>query len=272
MDNDAKTTDLGDRTDALLLPEEGACRVNTTGKMFPSLIESGVCGIQMSSKGLIVSNEKLTADEYNRVFRTVLSINKSSCWLLGDVLLLGDRRWGNQYTTGKYEEAMQATGLSRSTLRDIVLTCRKFPVEKRHAELSFTHHQEIARTDAAPDQREEVLKKAAEEKLSCTALRKQLHQTRFTEEPEVDTTRPPQGEEPDRLGILDLPERMSPDAPPKWDALNFGKWAAKQEPMEYTREQCEAALKLLEPLLEYHKEIQLRLKELEAPQDSGQPA
>ena len=243
--------------------EESGCRVNTTSKMLPGIIESGVIGIQMSGNGLIITKEDITADEYNAVFRTVLSINKSSCWLLGDILLLGDRRWGNQYTTGKYEEAMQATGLSRSTLRDIVLTCKKFPVDKRHAALSFTHHQEIARTDADPDQREEVLQKAAEDKLTCTALRKQLNKTKFKEEPEVDMSRPPVGEEPDRLGILDLPERVSPDAPPKWDALNFGRWAAKQEPCEYTREQCDAALELLKPLLEYHEEIMFRLKELD---------
>lgn len=247
--------------------EKSGCSVNTTSKMLPGIVETGIVGIQMTGNGLIISKQDITAEDYNCVFRTVLSINKSSCWLLGDILLLGDRQWGNQYTAGKYEEAMQATGLSRNTLRDIVRTCKKFPVDKRHPGLSFTHHQEIARTDADPDQREEVLQKAADEKLSCTALRKQLHQTKFKPEPEVDLSRPPVGEEPDRLGLLDLPERVSPDAPPKWDALNFGRWAAKQEPMEYTREQCEAALKLLEPLLEYHEEIQFRLKELDEAQN-----
>lgn len=243
--------------------EESGCPVNRTSKMLPGIVESGVMGIQMSGNGLIVNKEGITADEYNAVFRAILSINKSSCWLLGDILLLGDRRWGNQYTKGKYEEALQVTGLSTSSLRDIVLTCKKFPVDKRHAGLSFTHHREIACTDADPDQREEVLKRAAEEKLTCTALRKQLHKTKFTPEPEVDLSRPPVGEEPDRLGILNLPERVSPDAPPKWDALNFGKWAAKQEPCEYTREQCDAALELLKPLLEYHEEILIRVKELD---------
>jgi len=243
--------------------DERACHVNMTSKMLPGIVESGVTGIQMTGNGLIINKEDVSAEEYNCVFRTVLSIHKSSCWLLGDILLLGDRKWGNQYTVGKYEEAMEATGLSRGTIRNIVMTCKKFPVEQRHPRLSFTHHLEVATTDADPDQREEVLRKAAEEKMTCTALRKQLHQTKFKAEPEVDLSRPPVGEEPDRLGILDLPERVSPDAPPMWDALKFGKWAAKQEPMEYTREQCKAALKLLAPLLEYHEEIQFRMKELD---------
>ena len=250
-------------TSQIISLAESACTVNRTTKLQAGLIESGVPGIQMCGNGLVITKEDISAEEFNTVFRTVLSINKSSNWLLGDILLLGDRRWGNQYTTGKYEEAMQATGLSRSTLRDFVQTCKKFPVDKRHAGLSFTHHQEIARTDADPDQREEVLKRAADEKLTCTALRKELHKTKFKEEPEVDLSRPPVGEEPDRLALLDLPERVSPDAPPKWDAFNFGRWAEKQEPCEYTREQCEAALELLKPLLEYHEEIMFRMKELE---------
>ena len=66
--------------------EESGCRVNTTSKMLPGIIESGVIGIQMSGNGLIITKEDITADEYNAVFRTVLSINKSSCWLLGDIL------------------------------------------------------------------------------------------------------------------------------------------------------------------------------------------
>ena len=250
-------------TSQIISLAESACTVNRTTKLQAGLIESGVPGIQMCGNGLVITKEYISAEEFNTVFRTVLSINKSSNWLLGDILLLGDRRWGNQYTTGKYEEAMQATGLSRSTLRDFVQTCKKFPVDKRHAGLSFTHHQEVARTDADPDQREEVLKRAADEKLTCTALRKQLLKTKFKEEPEVDLSRPPVGEEPDRLALLDLPERVSPDAPPKWDAFNFGRWAEKQEPCEYTREQCEAALDLLKPLLEYHEEIMFRLKELD---------
>ena len=264
-----ETEDKIEKDGQLECLEDSTCCVNTThrneaeAKMLPGIVESGVIGIQMSGNGLIITKEDITPAEYNAVFRTVLSINKSSCWLLGDILLLGDTRWGNRYIASKYEEAMQATGLSASTIRRIVLTCKKFPVDKRHPGLSFTHHQEIASTDADPDQREEVLQRAAEEKLTCTALRKQLNKTKFKEEPEVDLSRPPVGEEPDRLALLDLPERVSPDAPPKWDAFNFGRWAEKQEPCEYTREQCEAALELLKPLLEYHEEIMFRLKELD---------
>lgn len=244
-------------------PADSRCRVNTTSSPLPGIVESGVTGIQMSANGLIVNREDLTAEDYNAVFRTALSIHKSSCWLLGDVLLLGERHWGNRHTASKYDEAMQATGLSRSTLRDIVMTCKKFPVEKRHASLSFTHHQEIARTDADPDQREEVLQKAADEKLTCSALRKQLHQTSFTPQPEVDLSRPPVGEEPDRTDLLGLPERVNPDAPPMWDAIKFRKWVEKQEPETYTAEQCEQAVELTEDIADFYNRVLQRQQELD---------
>lgn len=243
---------------------ESGCTVNSTSKGYSLMVPSGVDGILMTGNGLIVTKKDISSEEYNQLFRTVLSLHKSSCWLLGDILLLGDRQWGNQYTTGKYEEAMQATGLSRSSVRDIVRTCKLFPVDKRHPELSFTHHREIASTDANPTQRDEVLRQAAKDKLSCTALRKQLKQTRFVEDDEPeDNSRPPQGEEPDRLGLLDLPERVAPDAPPMWDAMKFKQWVNKQEPEEYTAEQCAQAIKLTEDIADFYQQVLARLEELQ---------
>ena len=144
-----------------------------------------------------------------------------------------------------------------------MLTCKKFPVEQRHPGLSFTHHLEVASTDADPNQRVEVLQQAAKDKLTCTALRKQLKQTRFVEEEEpVDKFSPPQGTEPDRLGLLDLPERVAPDAPPMWDAMKFTQWVNKQEPEEYTAEQCAQAIKLTEDIADFHQQVLARLDEL----------
>ena len=157
-----------------------------------------------------------------------------------------------------------ATGLSRGTIRNIVLTCKKFPVEQRHPDLPFTHHLEVATTVADPNQRVEVLQQAAKDKLTCTALRKQLNQTRFVEDVEPkDNSRPPQGEDPERLGLLDLPERVSPDAPPMWDAMKFKQWVNKQEPEEYTAEQCAQAIKLTEDIADFYQQVLARLEELQ---------
>lgn len=227
-----------------------------------------VPGVVFSPLGIQTDRTDLTPDEFNCIFRSVLSLAKSANWLLGDALNIADRQWGNRFTGSKYEEAAAATGMSRGTIRNIVRTCTKFPVEKRHASLSFTHHQEIARTDADPDQREEVLQKAADEKLTCSALRKQLHQTSFTPQPEVDLSRPPVGEEPDRTDLLGLPERVNPDAPPMWDAIKFRKWVEKQEPETYTAEQCEQAVELTEDIADFYNRVLQRQQELEGQEAS----
>ena len=237
------------------------------------LVASGVEGISMTGCGLVVENAEISPDDFNTLFRHVLTLHKSSCWLLGDVLLLGDQRWGNRYTGSKYEEAAAATGMSLGTLRQIVKTCKRFPVEARHPELSFTHHQEVASTDADPDQRAAVLEQAAQEKMTCSALRKHLHQTRFNEteeekaERKANTRSDIEGHfiDPENpLSIINLPERVSPDAPPLWDAYKFVGWVAQQDPEEYDLEQCQQALKLAEPIAEYCEAVKCRLKELEA--------
>ena len=257
------------------------CTVDSTSKTsdmsLSGIATSGVDGISLTGCGILMHTDKISPDEYNTLFRNVLLLHKSSCWLLGDVLLLGDRQWGNRYTVSKYEEASEVTGLSRNTLRNIVTTCRRVPVERRHAGLSFTHHQEVAFTEADPEQQTAILEQAARDHLSCSALRKQLHQTRFTEEQDdelpKDTGEPCKLLDPENpFSLLNLPERSSPDAPPMWDALKFVDWVDKQDPEDYDLEQCRQALKLSETIAAYHEAVLARLKELEAPQDGGQPA
>ncbi len=252
-------------------PNQSTCHVDmTSDRPRLGLVASGIEGISMTGCGLVVENAEISSAEFNSLFHNVLTLHKSSCWLLGDTLLLGEKRWGSRATGSKYEEAAAATGMSRGTLRNIVLTCSRFPLETRHPELSFTHHQEIAATDANPDQRAAVLEQAAQEKMTCTALRKHLHKTRFTE-PEEPEEKFDENVEPGKLldpenpmSIINLPERSAPDAPPLWDALKFVDWADKQDTDEYTLEQCEQALKLSEPIVTYHAAVTERYNVLKA--------
>ena len=251
------------------------CHVDVTSDLpRVGLVASGIEGISMTGCGLVVEKAEISTAEFNSLFRNVLTLHKSSCWLLGDTLLLGEKRWGSRATGSKYEEAEAATGMSRGTLRNIVLTCSRFPLEARHPELSFTHHREVAATDANPEQRAAVLEQAAQEKMSCAALRKHLYKTRFTE-PEEPEEKYDESVEPGKLldpenpmSIINLPERSAPDAPPLWDALKFVDWADKQDTEDYTREQCEQAIKLCEPIVAYHAAVLERLKELNDPENA----
>ncbi len=276
-DSDAQL-DTNAAVPAVLTPtsaDERVCCVDTTNSVAPATfnpVASGVEGISMTGCGLVVENEEISPAEFNTIFRNVLTLHRSSCWLLGDTLLLAEKRWGSRITGSKYEEAVQATGLSNATIRRIVLTCRRFPLAIRHPELSFTHHQEIAATDADYEQRTAVLEQAASEKMTCSALRKHLHKTRFTEPDEPEEPYD-ENEEPCKLldpenpmSIVNLPERSSPDAPPLWDAYKFIDWVKEEDPSVYDLEQCQQMLTLLEPLAEYYEDLKAHLKELNEPE------
>ncbi len=247
------------------------------GQTLSGITPPGVEGIVLSGSGLIVDGDiELTPQKYNVLFSTVLSLNKSCNWLLGDTLLLADRTWGNQHTGSKYEEAAAATGLSLCTIRHIVSTCKAFPRELRHADLSFKHHSEAVRLQDNPDVQAEVLQKASNEKMSTKLLRKEIVKRKHilaTTAPSETDDAPVADAKPkkrDVLGfeLLGLPERVSPDAPPMWDILKFHQWIKKTDAYEFDREKCEKALELFEPILDFHADVKARLAEL----DEGQPS
>lgn len=88
-DSTAQTTQTSN-----LATVESACHVDmTTTQMLSGVSAPGVEGIALSGNGLIVDeNIELTSEKYNTLFSTVLSLSKSCNWLLGDTLLLADRK------------------------------------------------------------------------------------------------------------------------------------------------------------------------------------
>jgi hypothetical protein len=75
-------------------------------------------------------------------------------WWVGDWLNYGEKRaWGEMYT-----EAVEATGLEEGTLRDLAWTSRQFDLSRRHDNLSFKHHREVAALP--PEQADGILDKA----------------------------------------------------------------------------------------------------------------
>lgn len=139
-----------------------------------SLIPSPVEGIFFTVNGLKIQNVDITAENFNEIFKAVLSFNRSAGWILGDTLDLADRTWGNKYTGSKYEQAAKETGMSVSTLRSIVCVCHAIPYEQRRPGLSFSHHREIRFATETVAEREAALDKAENEKLTVRDLRKEL--------------------------------------------------------------------------------------------------
>jgi hypothetical protein len=223
----------------------------------PQVLPS-VTGVNFTPQGLIVADAtNMQPEAYNAIFRSVIRFAKASNWLLGDTLLLCERRWGAPQAQSKYAEAMAATGLSNGTLRNIVATCRAFPPEARHERLSFSHHQETACIQSTAEERESFLTLAESEGYSCTELRNPLRQ--IVQEKEQNTA-PEESVAPnsDRpFGLLPLPTQEDADCaiPCALELSRFTFWASQHPATSLPKEHRAELLSRLQPIVEYASEL-----------------
>ncbi|MBR8743444.1 hypothetical protein DSY14_17175 [Nocardiopsis sp. MG754419] len=82
---------------------------------------------------------RLPLDEWQRLGTKIFTFWDSSSWWLGDWLVYGQANYPD-----RYQVAVSETGLSYQTLRNYAWIARQFKVHRRHPELSFQHHAEVA--------------------------------------------------------------------------------------------------------------------------------
>jgi hypothetical protein len=92
-------------------------------------------------------------------------------WWIGDWLLYGNERFGERYA-----RAARITGYDVQTLMNMVYVASRFGVSERRAELSFSHHAELAALD--PEAQSYWLQRAETEGLSVRDLRQELRSQR----------------------------------------------------------------------------------------------
>lgn len=146
----------------------------TTTVLTPAVVD----GVIMTPIGLKVLKFDITPDDFNTLFSSALMLGRAANWILGDTLDLADRTWGNQTTGSKYEQASRETGLSISTLRNIVSVCHNIPYEQRRPGLSFSHHLEANFSSESVEERERFLDQATEQKMSVRDLRNAIREER----------------------------------------------------------------------------------------------
>lgn len=117
--------------------------VRTSGLPRPRVAESDVsrqdrAQVMLTRVGLRLP-ERLTFENWERAGRQLAGIVDSSAWCLGDWLVFGKERY-----TDRYQRALRGAGLNYQTLRNYAWVARRFPIERRRAELSFQHHAEVA--------------------------------------------------------------------------------------------------------------------------------
>lgn len=244
---------------------------NTEVTQEAQLLSCQVPGVTITQLGITTTRDDISRDEYNSLFRAVVSMSRCANWLLGDALNLADRQFGNKYTGSKYDEAAAATGLSRGTIRNIALTCKAIPIERRHPDLSFSHHRDAVMHSKNPDEQDYVLATASEQGQSVKDMRKSVRTRTVELLKKEDESLPPDAPamdskaDPTGFHLLGLPEKASPDAPPRWDALEFIDWVNKQDVAGYDPDKCREAIRLTDDIAKFNAKVVARLAELEPP-------
>ena len=84
--------------------------------------------------------------------------------------------YGNERFGEKYTRAARITGYDVQTLMNMVYVASRFDISRRRAQLSFSHHAELAALD--PDEQDHWLQRAEADRLSVRCLRQELRSQR----------------------------------------------------------------------------------------------
>jgi hypothetical protein len=116
-------------------------------------------------------------EEFERLMGVLGLIHRVSAWYIGDSLLFGELA----YKDGKYLQAAELTGLSPGALANYASVCQRVHPDRRRADLSFSHHMEIA--SQPPERQREWLERAAAEGWTKDALRAHVIAERDADKP-----------------------------------------------------------------------------------------
>jgi hypothetical protein len=141
--------------------------------------KNGSIGMPTVTRSGMKITRRLSFDDWVHIGKRLSALNTSSAWCLGDWLA-----YGMEEFAGRYQEAIEQTGLDYQTLRNYVWVAKQFPLSRRQDKLSFGHHAEVAAL--SDPERSYWLRKAEELKWSVKKLR---HEVRASVK-ERTTTKP----------------------------------------------------------------------------------
>jgi hypothetical protein len=150
--------------------------VSLQGPVRPGVLSSGATAMSSLPRAELssvawVPGSRLIYDEWRRQGARLGVASRSSAWWIGDWV-----RYGAQWYGPKYVVAARVTGYDDQTLMNMVYVGTRFEVSRRRENLSWSHHAELAALGLAEQER--WLDRAAAEKLSIRALRRELAASR----------------------------------------------------------------------------------------------
>ena len=109
--------------------------------------------------------------ELQRLFRSIQ-------WLVGDWLLYGEGHY-----SGRYDQAIDVTGLDVTTLMNVTRVSRCIPPPRRRAQLSWSHHEAVASLPAC--EQDEWLQAAEAEHMTVARLRSSMQKRTVAAAPQM---------------------------------------------------------------------------------------
>ncbi len=116
--------------------------------------------------------EDLTFAEWEQIGEVLRYLGKSVMWWIGDWVRYGERKYGEMYA-----QAIEVTGYDYQTLADAVYVAKHVDFSRRHENLSWSHHKEIASRD--PSEQAALLDRVEQEGWTREQLRRELRQRRL---------------------------------------------------------------------------------------------
>lgn len=135
-----------------------------------SAAESHDAKILVANVGLRLP-DSLAFEAWEQAGRKLYRIADSSAWCLGDWLVYGQDRYQD-----RYQRTLESAGLDYQTLRNYAWVARKFDIGRRHENISFQHHAEVASLTCG--EQDEWLNRAESLGWSRNRLRRELRQHR----------------------------------------------------------------------------------------------
>src|SRR3974390_1805595 len=114
--------------------------------------------------------QNATFKQWSETFAKVQATNRSINWWIGDALLIGEERFGEEYSQVVEPEWAESH-------KEKIWVCRKVPRERRNAECSWSIHREVAAME--PEDQVEYLDKAAFGGWTVKELKEQINADRI---------------------------------------------------------------------------------------------
>lgn len=152
---------------------------NALAKADPRDIDVGL--LRMTTRGVQVLG-KFSDTQWENAVSLLDHASQSVNWCIGDLLLLGESAFGEEWAQQKIDE--YAPAVSPATKKDCRWVSERFPAADRIRPLPWTHYRVVAGVDDVKT-RQELLKAASEKNWTQSDLRRAVRDTKGAASPKT---------------------------------------------------------------------------------------